>query len=175
MFEKITNPEKVRLFQGRMPVSHRYTAGLAGEEFFSALRDRGVFLATRCEDDGVTYAPARAFCERCLKPLDEYFEVGPIGTLESFTVVHRDLEDQKLDDPVVIGLIRLDGADTLLVHRIDGQARTDLEIGIPVEPVIKPRSARTGNLNDVEHFRPIRGPVRSAGTSKSSKRKARRR
>lgn len=160
MFEKITNPEKIRLFQGRMPVSHRYTAGLAGEEFFTALRDKGIFLATRCDDDGVTYSPARAFCERCLKALDEYFEVGPLGTLESFTVVHRGLEDETLADPIVIGLIRLDGADTVLVHRIDGQARANLEIGMPVEPVIKPRSARTGSLNDIEHFRPVRGPRR---------------
>lgn len=160
MFEKITNPAKVRLVSGRMPVSHRYTAGLAGEKFFRALRDRGVFLATRCEEDGVTYCPARAFCERCLRPLGGYFEVGPLGTLESFTVVYRGLDEETLEEPVVIGLIKLDGADTHLVHRIGGDSRAILEIGIPLEPVLKRKSLRSGALEDVEHFRPIRGPRR---------------
>lgn len=151
--QKLTDPERVRLWRGEMPVSHRYTAGIAGERFFRALKDKGVFLATRCDVDGVTYCPARAFCERCLAELTDYFEVGPSGTLESYTVVHFDLDEQPLDPPEVVGLIRLEGADTLLVHRISGE-RTALELGMKVEPVLRPKAKRTGSLNDVQHFKP---------------------
>lgn len=160
MFEKLADPTRVRHVLGNMPVAHRYTAGLAGEKFFRALKDRGVFLATRCETDGVTYCPARAFCERCLRALDDYFEVGPVGTLESFSVVYKGLDEEQLDEPVVVGLVRLDGADTCLVHRIVGDDRAVLTIGMTVEPVLKPRSRRTGGLGDVEHFRPAFGPRR---------------
>ena len=51
-------------------MSHRYTAGVAGERFFRALADRGAFLATRCGACGVVYCPARAFCERCMAALE---------------------------------------------------------------------------------------------------------
>lgn len=157
MFDKLTKPSEVRRWPGSIPVSHRYTAGLAGERFFRALKDRGVFLATRCEECAVTYCPPSAFCPRCLAPLSDYFEVGPKGTLESFTIVYQDLEEQPLSPPVVVGLIRLERADTVLVHRIDGGDRAILEIGIPVEPEFQPKTARTGSLNDIRHFSPITG------------------
>lgn len=155
MFEKVTDPRRVRRWPGTIPVSHRYTAGVAGERFFRALKDRGVFLATRCAQCGVTYCPARAFCERCLGRLQEYFEVGPQGVLESFTVLHRDLRGAPLPEPVVIGLVRPEGADTCLVHRVAGDDRVVLQIGLRVEPVLRPGSKRTGHLDDIEHFRPV--------------------
>jgi hypothetical protein len=160
MFEKLTKPSEVRRWPGSIPVSHRYTAGLAGERFFRALRDKGVFLATRCESCGVTYCPASAFCPRCLSPLNDYFEVGPGGVLESFTVVYRDLDEKPLDEPVVVGLIRLDGADTVLVHRVDASDRAVLEIGLPVHPQFEAKASRSGSLNDVKHFSVVAGPRR---------------
>ncbi len=154
MREPPTSPDAVRLVPGSIPVSHRYTAGLAGERFFRALADRGVFLATRCPACSVVYCPARAFCERCLTGLDEELEAGPRGKLESFTIVHRGMDNQPLQAPVAVGLIRLDGADTCLVHRVVAGARA-LEIGSVVEPVLRDRAARVGALDDVEHFRVV--------------------
>jgi len=158
MFEKLTDPTRARLWRGSMPVSHRYTAGIAGERFFQALRDRGVFLATRCEGCAVTYCPARAFCERCLAGLDDYFEVGPRGVLESFTIVQRGLDDRPLEEPVTVGLIRLEGADTFLVHRLGGDGEDGWRSGLSVEPVLKPQAQRLGRLDDVEHFRTLPAP-----------------
>jgi uncharacterized OB-fold protein len=153
MFEHTTDPREVLLFPGKMPVSHRYTAGLAGERFFRALKERAVLLATRCDRCGVTYCPARAFCERCLAALDDEREVGPAGTLESFTVVHVGLDGRRLDTPAVIGLIRLDGADTCLVHRLDPGRRAQLEIGMEVEAVFEEPATRRGHLDDIRWFR----------------------
>ena len=166
MFEKATDPRQVLLFPGRMPVSHRYTTGLAGERFFRALKERGVFLATRCDGCGVTYCPARAFCERCLGSiLDCEVEAGPAGTLESFTVCHAGLDGERIDPPVTVGLVRLDGADTLLVHRLgDGAGETlgatgrdGLTIGMRVEAVFEEPAGRRAHLDDVRCFRPLAG------------------
>lgn len=154
MFEKVTDPRRVHRWPGSMPVSHRYTAGVAGERFFRALRERGVFLATRCAECGVTYCPARAFCERCLAALHDEIEVGPGGVLESFTVVYRGMDGEPLAEPAVLGLVRLDGADTCLVHRVAEGDEAALEIGQPVEAVLRPEAERTGGLGDILHFRP---------------------
>jgi uncharacterized protein len=163
MFEKHTDPRQVLLFPGRMPVSHRYTAGLAGERFFRALQEQAVFLATRCDRCGVTYCPARAFCERCLTSLDKYLEVGPAGTLESFTIVHIGLDTERLDPPSAVGLIRLDGADTLLVHRLGtptgdplaGAGRAALHIGMRVQPLFEDPALRRPHLDAVRCFHPL--------------------
>jgi uncharacterized OB-fold protein len=155
VLEKLTDPNDVILKEGHIPVRHRYTPGVAGETFFKALKDRGVFLASRCESCEITYCPARLFCERCFDELDADVEVGPAGTLESFTVGHVGLEGESLEEPVVLGLIRLEGADTVLVHFLVDAG--DLEIGMRVEPVLKAKGKRTGSILDVDGFRPQTG------------------
>ncbi|MFN2591446.1 MAG: Zn-ribbon domain-containing OB-fold protein [Candidatus Dormibacteria bacterium] len=151
MFDKPVHPDAVRLWPGSIPVSHRYTAGVAGERFFRALAERGVFLATRCTRCSVVFCPPASFCERCLAATDDELEVGPSATLESFTVVHIGFDGEPLVAPVVVGLIRLDGADTCLVHRVVGDPAA-LAVGMGVVAVLRDSGARTGSLNDVEHF-----------------------
>ncbi|MDQ4005691.1 MAG: Zn-ribbon domain-containing OB-fold protein [Actinomycetota bacterium] len=155
MFEKIADPRDVILWEGRVPIRHRYTPGVAGEAFFRALKDRGRFLASRCNECGVTYVPARLFCERDFAgPLEPNVEVGPRGTVESFTVGYVGLEGEPLPEPQTLGLIRLDGADTVLVHFLLDEPAT---IGQPVEPVFLPARQRTGSILDVRGFRSVAG------------------
>ena len=156
MFDKPAHPDAVRFWPGSIPVSHRYTAGLAGERFFRALAERGVFLASRCTRCSLVFCPPAAFCERCLDAVEEELEVGTSATLESFTVVRVGFDGGPLATPVVVGLIRLDGADTCLVHRVAGDPAA-LSPGIAVEAVLRDPGARKGSLNDVEHFRFSRG------------------
>ena len=152
MLEKISNPEHVRVVEGAMPVRHTYTAGVAGDRFFRALRDEGTILATPCKGCGVTYVPGRMFCERCFSALDEWVEVGPGGTLESFTAVMIDLDGRPLTEPLWIGLVKLDGATTVLVHRLEANGTAPV-IGARVEPVLEPKKRRTGTINDIRAFR----------------------
>jgi uncharacterized protein len=153
VLEKVTDPRDVRLWEGQIPVAHRYTPGVAGEAFFRALRERGEFLASRCESCGVTYCPVRLFCERCFARLEADTVVGPRGTVESFTVGYVGTEGEALEEPVVLGLVRLEGADTVLAHfLLDAEA---LEIGQRVEPVLKQKARRTGSILDLRGFRPV--------------------
>jgi uncharacterized OB-fold protein len=154
VLEKLTDPRDVILHQGRIPIRHRYTPGVAGEAFFRALKDRGVFLASRCERCGITYCPARLFCERCFDELAADAEAGPGGRLESFTVGHVGVEGEPLDEPVTVGLVRLDGADTALVHFLVDAP--DPEIGMEVEAVLRAKSRRMGSILDIRGFRPKR-------------------
>ncbi|MGH2672165.1 MAG: Zn-ribbon domain-containing OB-fold protein [Actinomycetota bacterium] len=154
MLEKIALPDEVRRWDGEFPVRHRYTPGVAGTAFFTALRDRGVLLGSRCEACSYTYVPARLFCERCFAELAADTEVGPGGALVSFTIGFVGLEGEPLEEPETIGLVRLDGADSVLMHRVL-DADEPLEIGERVEVVLRPDAERTGTILDIEGFHPI--------------------
>jgi uncharacterized OB-fold protein len=152
MFEKLSDPRDVILLEGHIPIRHRYTPGVAGEAFFRALKDRGELVASRCEDCGITYCPPRLFCERCFAgPLEANVVVGPGGMLMSFTVGYAGVEGQPLDEPAVLGLIRLEGADTVLLHFVVDAA--ELAAGARVEAVFEPKSKRTGSILDLRGFR----------------------
>lgn len=139
---------------GSLPIAHRYTAGVAGERFFRALWERGAFLATRCPACGIVACPAAAFCPRCLGATDEEVEVGPTGSLVSYTLVRRALDGSELPAPAAVGLIRLQGADTVLVHRL-APAGHAWAVGTPVEAVLADPAERRGGIDDVRHFRPV--------------------
>ena len=153
MLEKITDPDAVRRWEGDFPVGHRYTPGVAGEAFFTAVRERGVLLGSRCGSCGYTYVPARSFCERCFDELSADTEVGPEGALISFTIVFEDVDGEPLDVPETLGLVRLDRADAVLLHRVVDQGDEPLEVGQRVEVALRPQAERTGSILDIEGFR----------------------
>jgi hypothetical protein len=138
----------IRRIEGSMPVGFRYTPGVGNLAFFEALRDRGVLVGSRCGSCDVTYLPARIFCERCLASLKPDTGCGPEGTVESFTVAHEDVDGRQLDEPVTWALVRLDGADTVLLHRLLAPAA----IGSRVRTVL--RDDRSGSILDIEGFAP---------------------
>jgi uncharacterized OB-fold protein len=138
----------VRRIEGGLPVAFRYTPGVGNTAFLEALRDRGVLLGSRCAECSVTYLPARIFCERCLASLEPDTECGPEGTLESWTVAHRDVDGEPLDPPVTYGLVRFDGADTVFLHRLLGAA----DVGDRVRAVVA--ADREASILDIEGFEP---------------------
>jgi uncharacterized protein len=137
----------VRKVAGELPVRFRYTPGVANTAFLEALRDRGVLLGCRCEACGVTYLPARLFCERCFAELSADIECGPQGELISWTVGHVGIDDEPLELPVTIGLVKLDGADTVLMHVLDVE---EPRIGMRVR--VELREDRTGSILDIKGF-----------------------
>jgi uncharacterized OB-fold protein len=137
---------------GELSVSFRYTPGVGNTAFFEALRDRGVFLGSRCEACGITYVPARIFCERCLAELEPNQECGPEGELTSWTVARVDVDERPLDEPVTYGSVRLDGADTILLHRLIDLNGSSPEIGMRIRAVLAPE--RAGSIFDVDGFAP---------------------
>jgi uncharacterized OB-fold protein len=139
-----------RRVHGELPVAFHYTPGVGNTAFFEALLDRGVLLGSRCAACAVTYLPARIFCERCFAELAADTECGPGGTLESFTTGHVGVDGEPLDEPVTIGLVKLDDADTVLMHRLLGDG--SWRIGARVEAVVK--AERTGSILDIEGFLP---------------------
>lgn len=124
-------------------LSFCYAAGKAASQFFKALRDEGKILGSPCRSCGRVLCPPRSFCPECGEPTDELKEVGPEGDLISWT---------SSSDGEVFGLIKLDGADTAILHRLlDGE--TSWSKGDRVQ--IRLADGEKLNINLIEGFNKI--------------------
>jgi hypothetical protein len=155
LLDKVTRNVDARAWQGEMPLQSRYSYGLAGQRFFREIRDHGRFMGTRCPECGYTYVPPSLYCERCFAHLDEWVEVGPAGTVVSYTALWSALDGSRLDTPDLLALIQLDGADGVMVHRLGQVELADVAIGMPVMVVLKPKKKREGSILDIVHFVPV--------------------
>ena len=153
--EKVDKMHHAISLEGTLPLTSRYSAGIAGEKFFRAIKDEGKFLGTRCEVCDLVYVPATMFCERCFAGLDEWVEVPNRGWVFTYTVLHRDLDDGLLDPPAILAYVELEGTDGGLVHYMGEVDPEDLCIGMEVEAVFKEAAERDGSILDIEHFRPV--------------------
>ena len=126
--------------EGDMGVTFQYTSGVGGEAFCRGMKD-GKFVGSRCPQCRFVYLPARSFCEECFVEVGDERDVGPDGTIYSFTRV----------DGQWVGAILLEGASSLFFHRLKPRKR-DPEIGDRVRAVFVARNRRRGSVNDVEHF-----------------------
>ncbi len=153
--ERIQHLDEVRAWRGAIRLEGVYTAGVAGERWLRGLQ-AGKIYGTRCPRCRYTYVPARLFCERCLGGLGEetWVEVGPQGTLVAWTQVHVAPDGTRLSPPRAVGLIRLDGADALLVHELIGAAE-EWASGMRVEAVFRPPAERVGSIRDLLGFRAL--------------------
>jgi uncharacterized OB-fold protein len=152
-----------RSWPGEIPVTSLYTAGTAGQAFFEALKNRGEILATRCDACQQTYVPARAFCERCFAELKKQVVVGPGGSIRSVAGASVDRDGQALAKPEVWALVQLDGATTVLLHRLLGvRDASTVKIGEKVEAVVKPKAQRSGSILDIAGFRVVAQSTRGS-------------
>ena len=117
--------------------------------FFRELIDNKRIMGTKCPECGTVFCPPTSDCPKCWVPA-EWVEVGPQGTVLHFSIIHLPNLWMKRKVPYTIGLIKLDGADTGLMHFVD---ETDIEKLKPrprVEAVFADN--RKGYITDIEHF-----------------------
>jgi hypothetical protein len=79
--------------------------------------------------------------------------VGPAGTVLTWTWLDRPLPAQPLDRPFGWALIRLDGADTAMLHAVDAGSAAAMRTGMRVRP--RWAEERAGSIRDIECFEPF--------------------
>jgi hypothetical protein len=86
----------------------------------------------------------------------DFVEVGPAGTVESWTWVPAPSVQHPVDHPFAFAFIRLDGATTPLLHAVDAGSPDLMSVGLRVAPRWK--GAREGRIDDIACFVPGEDP-----------------
>lgn len=161
MTEEILSPERITQWRGNIPIHHRYTVGVAGQRFFSSLRDEKVILASNCSGCASRFLLPKIYCERCFVDTPDWSPVTGTGYVKTFTLVHRNLDEENLSEPVVAAVIGWEGVRGGIVHRIGGMDPSQVRTGLKVEP--QWREVRTGGISDILFFKPVDRPFHRGG------------
>jgi uncharacterized protein len=127
-------------------------------EFMSALVDRRILGARGA--DGRVHAPPFEYDPVSAAPPEELIVVGPEGTVVSWSWMPGPLEGQPLTEPFAWALIRLDGADTAMLHAVDTGSAAAMRTGLRVRP--RWAASRVGSIRDIACFEPCDAPTAAA-------------
>jgi len=134
----------------RLEYPYRRSVGPVLGRFLAGLRD-GRFEGIRARD-GRVIVPPQEHDPVTAEPLDEWVPVGPGGVVVSWAWIADPLSNQPLDRPFAWALVRLDGADTALLHAVDAVHPDAMRTGMRV--AVRWRGERVGDIRDVECFVP---------------------
>jgi uncharacterized protein len=135
-----------------LEIGFDYTRSLGPvlSEFLTALAGRRILGARGA--DGRVHAPPFEYDPDTSEPPGSLVEVGPAGTVLSWTWVAEPLDGQPLAQPFGWALIRLDGADTAMLHAVDAGSPGAMRTGLRVRP--RWAASPAGSIRDIVCFEP---------------------
>jgi uncharacterized OB-fold protein len=122
------------------PVLSQFMTGLAGRRILGARAS-----------DGTVHAPPFEYDPATFDPPAELVAVGPSGTVLTWSWMPEPLDGQPLPRAFAWALIRLDGADTALLHAVDAE-HDAMATGMRVRP--RWADERVGSIRDITCFEP---------------------
>lgn len=130
----------------------RRTVGPVQSAFLTGLRERLVLgIRTR---DGRVMCPPVEYDPVTGDELSELVELAETGTVATWSWEPEPRPHQPLDRPFAWALIRMDGADTGLLHAVDAGSQDRMATGLPVR--IRWADERQGAITDIACFEPAR-------------------
>ncbi len=122
--------------------------------FLLGLRDKKTILGIKCSSCGRVYVPPREVCGRCFATMDRWVDLGTEGSIYAFTVVSLPYIDPNTGKPIKVPrtdiYVKIDGADTCLMHWLDETDEKKITVGARVRAVFK--ESRRGTIHDIECF-----------------------
>jgi uncharacterized OB-fold protein len=100
--------------------------------------------------DGRVIVPPTEYDPVTSDALDEFVEVGDAGVVTTWAWVSEPRARNPLDRPFAWALIRLDGADTALLHAVDAGDEAAMATGMRVK--VRWRGERVGEIQDIACF-----------------------
>ena len=113
-------------------------------------------LGTRCEDCGEHFYPRRVICAKCLSPSTRDTELGPRGTLYSYTFVHFPMFGSTRVEHVGYGVGQVDLPEGPRVQFPLAGAQEEFRVGQTVETELETLREEDGGREVViVRFRPV--------------------
>ncbi|BCK52760.1 Zn-ribbon domain-containing OB-fold protein [Nocardia wallacei] len=134
----------------RMKFDYTRSVGPTIGRFLTGLRD-GRIVGVR-GSDGRVFVPPAEYDPVTADALTEFVDVADVGTVQSWSWVREPLPGQPFDRPFGWALIKLDGADTALLHAVDVDSADELRTGMRVRA--RWAAERTGSIHDIVCFEP---------------------
>jgi len=131
--------------------TYRRSLGPVLSRFFTGLRDREI-LGVKTRGGRVIVPPAEYDPETGDDTTEDFVPVGPGGTVESWCWIGAPRRSHPLDRPFAFALVKLDGADTSLLHAVDAGESSRMKTGLRVTPVWADEPV--GSIRDLAHFVP---------------------
>ena len=144
---------EVKRIPGKVEIEYNWTVGRTATKFFKELKENKKILGSRCTKCKKVYIPPREYCPECFEKTD-WKELSDKGTVQTFTVVHYTFPHQPLKPPYVLGIVKLDGADTGISHLIGGVDFDKIKVGMRVQAVWEDK--REGKMQDIRYFKPMK-------------------
>jgi uncharacterized OB-fold protein len=104
------DPEGIVFVDASWSVPQRYLPDPLMEKLFAGFREKRL-LASKVNATGRVIFPPQSVCEISYRDTDALVEVGPGGTIKTFTIVHSKFGGSP-PPPFVIVYVQLDGAST---------------------------------------------------------------
>lgn len=121
--------------------------------FLTGLRER-VVLGVKTGDGRVLVPPVE-YDPVTAEELRDLVEVAPTGTVTTWAWNHEPRRGQPLGTPFAWVLVRLDGADTALLHALDAPGPDAVRTGMRVR--VRWAEERSGAITDIACFEPYEG------------------
>lgn len=142
------------VYKSKISVPYHWWAGETASKFLVSLRDERKILGTRCVACEKTYLPPRKNCPSCFQTSMDWVELPAEGAVVTFTVARRQFASLPRKVPVVFALIKLDGADTAMLHYLGDVDPADVKIGMRVKA--KFAAERKARMQDIDYFAPVK-------------------
>ena len=126
------------------------TTGPVVGAFLTGLRE-GILLGIQ-RRDGTVLVPPTEYDPVTSEPLTEMVEVGQAGVVETWTWVDPPRPQSPWEVPHALAMIRLDGADTAMLHGVLVDSPVEMTTGMRVQAVWADQ--RVGHIGDLDGFRP---------------------
>ena len=111
--------------------NYKRSNGPVMSKFFEALGEQKI-LGTK-SSTGKVFSPAAEFDPDTHESLNYMVEVGPGGSVESYSWIEAPQHHHLIKEPFAFALIKLDGADSSMLHMVTDCKESDLSIGTRVQ------------------------------------------
>ncbi|MDP9117952.1 MAG: OB-fold domain-containing protein, partial [Actinomycetota bacterium] len=144
----------VRPLSAPIELSFNYTRSLGSTlgRFMTGLAERRIFGVRVA--DGRVFVPPVEYDPVTSAPVSDFIEVGDEGVVISWAWAPDPLEGQPFTRPFAWALVRLDGADTCVLHAVDAE-HDEMRTGMRVR--VRWAAEPAGQIRDIACFEPATG------------------